>query len=198
MQKKLLESAFLIFFLTLCFFSWLNKARWMELVSLLGIVGVGYAFKSSPRWKLTIGGFVLAISLPLVTLTLGKTWYWVTVFMILPPYYLGSLIRLSRTPLKSLIVSVLMFIPFVIPLHLNFYIWGATALYWLVLGLVGGRIHSSYLEVLVPPLVVYTLSLVMVVTLTLTETQLLKVASLTPLLPIYPVGAAITMALKGK
>ncbi|WP_461864358.1 hypothetical protein [Thermococcus sp.] len=198
MQKKLLESAFLIFFLILWFSSWLNKAYWMELASLLGLFGVGYAFKSSLRWKLTIGGFVLAISLPLVTLTLGKTWYWVTVFMALPPYYLGSLIRLSRTPLKALIVSALMLVPVVVPLYLNFYIWAGIALYWLILGLVAGRVHSSYLEVLVPPLVVYTLSLVMAVTPTITETQLLKVAALVLLLPFYPVGAVITMALKGK
>ncbi len=200
MQKKLLESAFLIFLLTLWFSSWLNKAHEIELVSLLGLFGVGYAFKSSLRWKLTIGGFVLALSLALVTLILGKAWYWVTVFVALPSYYLGSLIKLSKTPLKALGISALMLVPFVIPLDLNFYIWTAIALYWLVLGLVGGLVHSSYLEALVPPLVVYTLSLVIVVTpiITITEDQLLKVAALVLLLPVYPAGAAITMALKGK
>ncbi|WP_297074098.1 hypothetical protein [Thermococcus sp.] len=200
MHKKLPELAFLIFFLTLWFSSWLKKAYWIELASLLGLFVVGYAFKSSLRWKLTIGGLVLAISLPLVTLTLGKAWYWVTVFMALPPYYLGSLIRLSRTPLKALGISALMLVPFVIPLHLNFYVWTAIALYWLVLGVVGGYFHSSYLEVLIPSLVVYTLSLVIVVTptFTITEDQLLKVAALVLLLPFYPVGAVITMSLKGK
>ncbi|WP_457741280.1 hypothetical protein [Thermococcus sp.] len=196
MREKLLESALLIFFLTLWFSSWLNKAYWLELVSLLGIVGVGYAFKSSLRWKLTIGGFVLALSLPIVTLTLGKTWYWVTVFMVLPAYYLGSLARLARKPFKSLVISALMLVPFVIP-RLNFYTWTAIALYWLILGLVGGRVHSSYLEVLVPPLVIYTLSLVMAVTPTVAETQLLKVASLIVPVPVYPIGVWITMGLKG-
>lgn len=198
MHKKLLELAFLIFFLILWFSSWLNKVYWVEFVSLLGLFGVGYAFKSSLRWKLTIGGLILAISLPLVTLILGKAWYWVTVFVALPSYYLGSLIKLSKTPLKALGISALMLVPFVIPLDLNFYIWAGIALYWLVLGLVGGLVHSSYLEVLVPPLVVYTLSLVIVVTptITITEDQLLKVAALVLLLPVYPAGAAITMALK--
>jgi len=197
MRKKLLEGALLIFFLALWFSSWLNKVYWMELVSLLGIITVGYAFKSLPRWKLTIGGFVLVLSLPLVTLTLGKTWYWVTIFMVLPSYYLGSLLRLSRKPLKALVVSVLMLTPLIIPFQLNIYLWTVIAFYWLVLGLVGGRVHSSYLEVLVPPLVIYTLSLVIAVTPTVAETQLLKVASLIVLLPVYPIGAWVTMALKG-
>ncbi len=201
MHKKLLELAFLIFFLTLWFSSWLNKVYWVEFVSLLGLFGVGYAFKSSLRWKLTMGGLVLAISLPLVTLTLGKALYWVTVFVALPFYYLGFLIKLSKTPLKSLSVSALMFVPFVVPFHLNFYVWAAIALYWLVLGVAGGYFHSSYLEVLMPPLVVYNLSLVislgMAATYTLTEDQLLKVAALVLLLPFYPVGAIVTMALKG-
>lgn len=196
MRKKLLECALLIFFLILWFSSWLKKAYWLELVSLMGIVGVGYTFKSSLRWKLTIGGFVLVLSLPLVTLTLGKTWYWVIIFMVLPSYYLGSLLRLSRTPFKALIISALMLPPLIIPLQLNIYLWTVIALYWLVLGLIGGRIHSSYLEELVPPLIVYTLSLVIAVTPTVTETQLLKVASLIVLLPVYPIGAWVTMALK--
>ena len=198
MREELLESSFLIFFLTLWFSSWLNKVYPLELISLLGIITVGYSFKSSLKWKLTVGGFVLVLSLPILTLTLGKTWYWVTIFMALPAYYLGSLIRLSRTPFKALIISSLMLPPLIISLQLNIYLWTAIALYWLVLGLIGSRVHSSYLEVLIPPLVVYTFSLVIAVTPTVTETQLLKVSSLIVLLPVYLAGAWVTMALKGK
>jgi len=198
MRKKLLESVFLIFFLALWFFSWLDKVYLLELVSLLGIVGVGYVFKSSLRLKLIIGSFVLALSLPIVTLTLGKTWYWVTVFMVLPSYYLGSLIRSSKAPFKALIFSGLMSVPLVVSFRLNAHIWIIIALYWLVLGLVSGLVHFSGFETLVPPLITYIISLIIAITPAVQENQLLKAASLIVLLPVYPVAAWVTRILTSK
>ncbi len=198
MRRKFLENSLLISFLILWFFSWLKKVYPLELVSLLGIIATGYAFKSSLKWRLAIGGSVLAFSLPIVVLTLGKAWYWVTILMALPLYYLGSLLRLSRRPLEALVISALMFAPFVVLSSLDFYTWIIIALYWLIMGFVGSRVHPSQLEALIPPLVTYALSLVMTITPAVTETQLLRVASLVILVPVYPLIAWVAMAFKRK
>ncbi|MFA4640331.1 hypothetical protein [Pyrococcus kukulkanii] len=170
----------------------------MELISLLGIIGVGYAFKSPLRLKLAIGGLILAFSLPIVTLALGKIWYWITILMAIPSYYLGSLLRLSMNPLKVFGISGLMFAPFVVFSSLSFYAWVLTGFYWLILGLVSSRLNSSWPDVLVPPLVVYFLTLIIAITPTTSETQLLKTAALILLAPLYPVAAWISKDLSGK
>ncbi|MFA4646505.1 hypothetical protein P8X24_04455 [Pyrococcus kukulkanii] len=170
----------------------------MELISLLGIVGIGYAFKSPLRLKLVSGGFILAFSLPIVTLTLGKIWYWITILMTIPSYYLRSLVRLSMNTLKVFVISGLMFAPFVVFSSLSFYAWVLTGLYWLILGLVGSHLNSSWPDVLVPPLVVYFFTLIIAITPTTSETQLLKAAALIVLTPLYPIAAWISKDLSGK
>ncbi len=163
MKKKILESASLIFLLVIWLFFWLNRMYWLELISLCGIVIAGYVFKSSIRWKLILSGFVLLIFIPVVMLMFRGIWYGITVVMAMPLYYLGYLLRCSRKPLNSIVISTLALAPFLALVQSTARGYIAVALYWAVLGFVGGLVHSYSSDMLILPLILYFVSLVMAV-----------------------------------